>query len=181
MKKADLERLALEIREEFGLGKIDRFDPFAAATEYGVRVVGGSELPESIAGFGYFREGPRARLSALLTRQNGTTFIVEDDTHPPHRRRSNVSHEMAHVFLDHLDVTQLCTVEAGATRSKSPLEVDATELGARLLLPDDAAKYWAARGWSPDGLVDQFDVSRQLAEWRWRMSGASKIALKRRR
>jgi Zn-dependent peptidase ImmA (M78 family) len=176
VKKADLDRLAIEIRGEFGLTKVERFDPFAAAEAYGVSVIQASRFPEIAAGFAHFRVSGASRLSALVSRQGGRTFIVEDDTHAPRRRRSNVSHEMAHVFLEHLDATHLCQLEPGAHRSKDPLEVDATELGARLLFPDESAKYCAAYRWTLDQIVAGFDISENLAKWRWRMSGAERIA-----
>jgi Zn-dependent peptidase ImmA (M78 family) len=69
-------------------------------------------------------------------------FIVENTSHSPYRRLSNLAHEMAHVLLEH-HFQRILFTDGGcryhdATSVK--IEQDATDLAGELLIPTPAAK-----------------------------------------
>lgn len=176
MKKSALRRLALELRDELNLTPHDPFDPFALASLYGVDVVRLSEIqcsPDVLAHFQIVR--PDAFSGALVPFSDGSTVIIENDSHVRERRASTASHEMAHVVLEHPFRASLIDAK-GCRTADQEHEAEAAELSGELLFPFDAARRLAYRGVSDEDAAERFGVSVELARWRMNATGARKIA-----
>jgi IrrE N-terminal-like domain len=100
---AQLRRLAVEIRrDDLGLDEYLPFCPYRLAEEHGVEVYALDELTQSGCSqdaVDHFASMRPDVWSAALVPVGTARFIVENATHNPERRRSNVSHEMAHLEL----------------------------------------------------------------------------------
>ncbi|GLW70194.1 hypothetical protein Kpho02_24930 [Kitasatospora phosalacinea] len=102
-KKA-LEDLALEERARIQVGLHQSIDLARLADEYGIPVYPLSELGDSgcpAETLEYFASERAGTWSAALVPVGTARFIVENSSHNPQRRRSNVAHEMAHLLLEH--------------------------------------------------------------------------------
>lgn len=176
MKKANLKSLALELRSELDLTAHERFDPYELAELYGVDVIPLSEIDCTAASLRHFTVARPGEFSgALIPCSDGSTIIVENDSHTDERRASTASHEMAHVILEHpfaatLTDTRKCRL------MNSVHETEAAELSGELLLPFDAAKRLAYNHASDLDAAQMFGVSLEFARWRMNATGARKIA-----
>lgn len=175
INKAACKRLAAEVRAEIGLGAMDVLDPWRLAKLYGIEVITLSALPlcsETRAHFTVVR--PDMFSGALVPIRDGAV-IIENDAHPPARRRSTMGHELAHVFGEHKFGTSLVN-ERGCRLANQVQEDEAAEIGAELLIPFEAAKLLARRKATNEEVALQFGVSTDLARWRMDSTGARLIA-----
>jgi hypothetical protein len=180
--KAALRRLAVEVREvDLGLSDFQRLCPYRLAEEHGIPVCSLEDLASydcAPAAISYFtKQHPEAWSAALIPDGTGRV-IVENPVHLPRRRRSNVTHEMAHLLLEH--DFQCILVGEGETDLQDPasraLESEAAEFAAELLVPASAAVRAAVAGWGDGQVAEFFDVSIEMARWRMNVSGARTIA-----
>lgn len=182
INKSELERLAIEVRTELGLGAVVPLDPYALAELYGISI----HRLDALASTGcreeslrYFLEQRPDAWSAALIPDGTGAFILENTAHQRERRRSNIAHEMAHVIREHHFGTPLIG-DGNSTGCLNPgdrlQEDEAAELGAALLIPKTAAMQAAWSGQSDEQVAAGFDVSIQLAAWRMNATGARLIA-----
>jgi hypothetical protein len=173
--KAKLENLALEVRGELGLGRNDPLDPYQLAGEYGIPVYPIDSLPEfgcSEQAIQHFFENRPKAWSAALIPVGTSRLIIENTAHAPVRRRSNTTHEMSHVLLEH-DFDDPLLTDDGCRRYDAAKERQATELAGELLIPTKAAINAAFANKTNPQVADRFGVSIQFAKMR--MAGARKI------
>lgn len=175
MNKAALKRLAVEIREEIGIGVHDVFDPYKLAELYGIKVILLSSSGCSEEALHHFQvERPDVFSGALIPFGTGA-IILENDLHSSVRRRSTCSHEVAHVVLEH-PFTAALVNERGCRLANREHEKEAAELSGELLLPFEAAKTLALQNVSDQEAAKRFNVSVEFARWRLNSTGARKIA-----
>jgi Zn-dependent peptidase ImmA (M78 family) len=174
--KAKLENLALEVRGELGLGQNDPLDPYRLADEYGIPIYPIDSLPEfgcSERAIRHFAENRPKAWSAALIPVGTSRLIIENTAHAPVRRRTNTTHEMSHVLLEH-DFDNLLLTDDGCRRYDPTKERQATELAGELLIPTKAAINAAFANKTNAQVASHFEVSIQFAQMR--MAGARKIA-----
>ncbi|WP_031067572.1 ImmA/IrrE family metallo-endopeptidase [Streptomyces sp. NRRL WC-3742] len=178
-KKA-LEDLALEERARIQVGLHQPIDLARLADEYGIPVYPLSELGDSgcpAETLEYFASERAGTWSAALVPVGTARFIVENSSHNPQRRRSNVAHEMAHLLLEHEFSSVVFT--DGGCRSLDPIvktqEAQALALSGELLVPMKAAIEVAFRDWTDEQVATRFDVSIEFARMRMNASGARTI------
>jgi Zn-dependent peptidase ImmA (M78 family) len=173
--KSACKRLAAELRSEIGLHPMDALDPWKLAQLYGIDVVPLSSLPISSDIRDHFTHvRPEVFSGALVPIGNGAV-IVENDSHPPVRRRSTMGHELAHVFGEHKFDTSLVN-ERGCRMANQVQEDEASEIAGELLVPFESAKLLARRQATNEEVALQFGVSVDLARWRMDATGARLIA-----
>lgn len=175
--KAEARRLALEVRGEVGLDAYQRFDPYALAGEYGVPVWNFSELgdcDEGRAALAHFAQSSGV-LSAMVVPLGTKRLILDNDAHPLVRRRSSISHEMAHILLEHPFSDVVVTAD-GCRAADTNLEDEVNCLAGELLIPHDAARREALRDSSDVQVATLYDVSEPFARMRMNWSGARRIA-----
>lgn len=175
MNKAALKRLALELRNDTGLGAFGAFDPYLLAKQYGVDVYQLCDLECSEEALRHFQVVRTAAFSGALVPFGTGAVIVENDAHDPLRRRATAAHEMAHVVLEHPFRATIVN-ERGCRTAEREHEAEAAELGAELLLPFEAAKRLAAFDLSDEESARRYKVSVEFARWRLNVTGARKIA-----
>jgi len=170
--KAHANRIALSVRKQMGLSQVAPIDPLAVCRFFDVQVF---EMTSLACNWSDFTEDGQGRFSAMTVPCGGNTAIVHNDTHHPLRQRSNICHELAHLFLGHQHVPPLN--ERGERAHDGGIEAEANYLGGCLLLPNEAAIYVVK-----NGLVSRAQttyVSRPMLEYRLRVSGAQVIHKRR--
>jgi Zn-dependent peptidase ImmA (M78 family) len=173
--KAHAKRLALELRAEVELGTFDPFDPWALAQLYGVAIYDIAGVDCSPDALVHFTSANVLAFSGALVPTTGGLVILENPAHAEVRRRSTVSHEMAHVTLEH-EFSMRLVNERGCRVANSDQEAEAAELSGELLVPFKAACVAARKAYSDDDVADHFQVSLAVARWRMNSTGARKIA-----
>ena len=173
--KATCKRLAAEVRAEIGLLPMDALDPWKLAEVYGVQVIRLSALPVSSEIREHLTVARQDLFSGALVPLGNGAVIVENDSHPPARRRSTMGHELAHIFGEHKFGTSLVN-ERGCRLADQLQEDEAAEIGGELLIPFDAARQLACEKATNEEVALQFGVSTDLARWRMDATGARLIA-----
>ncbi|MGI8875658.1 MAG: ImmA/IrrE family metallo-endopeptidase [Egibacteraceae bacterium] len=166
--KSGAERLAGQTRAELGLGPFDRLDPGLLASHLCIPVVGLGDLDWSRDDHG---GADLDRLAAVTVALDEGAVVVVNDSHPTTRQVSSLSHELAHLLLEHPPRPVL-----GARRWEPELEAKADWLGAALLVPEEAARVCAIGGASDAEVARRFAVSPALARWRLDATGARRVA-----
>jgi len=167
--------LSLEVRAELGTEVFAPLDPYALAELYGIEVfdLRNPVLPqESVRHLTEVR--PHVFSAALVPLQPSGAIIIENHVHHPRRRRSTMAHEMAHVLLEH-PFGLMLTDENGCRSAVRGIEEEAAELSGELLIPTDAARIAAFKGWSDQTVARYFDVSVAMAQWRMNITAARRI------
>ncbi|PZQ12319.1 MAG: hypothetical protein DI565_15920 [Ancylobacter novellus] len=167
--KAEANRIALRVRDSLGLSATDAIDPVVVCEHFDIDLIALSSL-----------ECKGARVlgvdgscfSAVTVPRGVRTAIVHNDFHHPHRRRSNICHELAHCFLGHEGAPPLT---GDGSRSRDPAqEEEAHFLGGALLITNEAALHIITEGLTPyAGTL--YGVSQAMLDYRLRVSGAHTI------
>jgi uncharacterized protein DUF955 len=174
--KKEAREISREVRDELGIDLFEALDPYALAELYGIEIMDLSNPclpPRSVRHF--TEERPHVFSGALVPLQPSGALIIENHVHHPKRRRATIAHEMAHVLLEHPFGLTL-TDDNGCRAAVDGIEEEATELSGELLVPTDAARSAALKGWSDRLVADHFRVSVPMARWRMNVTGARKIA-----
>lgn len=170
-------KLAAELRAELGLGLSERIAPLTLGTLYGVPVAGITELDVNVADAYYFMGAASGAWSAVTVFDGPRRLILLNDHHDTARLANSLSHELAHLFLEH-EPTPIRHADGTRTWDGAK-EAEANELGAQLLLPDPTAKTAALRNEEPQEVADRYGISIQLATWRMNVSGGYQIRMRR--
>ena len=166
--KAEANRIALRIRDRMGLRPIDALDPFEVCTHLDIRVIRLREIdPHSP-----FLGTAGSAFSAVTVPCGHETAIVHNDSHHPHRQRSNLCHELAHCFLGHECTPPL--TEDGERARNGGIEAEANFLAGALLIPNEAALHILSNGLMATA-QQLYGVSQPMLTYRLRVSGAHTI------
>ncbi|RUX73381.1 ImmA/IrrE family metallo-endopeptidase [Mesorhizobium sp. M7A.F.Ca.US.006.04.2.1] len=171
--KAEANRIALKVRDKMGLGPIDRIDPIAICAEFDIVLLKLSELDCDAKAF---LGRDQSAFSAVTVPRGATTAIVHNDSHHPHRQRSNICHELAHCFLGH-KCTPPLTAKGERSRDGG-IEAEANFLGGCLLISNEAALNIVSQG-LVSVAKQLYGVSQPMLDYRLRVSGAHTIHARR--
>lgn len=175
MKKAELGRLADDVRSELGLDSKQPFDPDMWSDVWGVKILSLSQATDDPATLHRLTvEAPELWSAALVKDQTGH-FIIYNHAHSEARILSNLAHEIGHLVAEHrLDIAWMDA--SGKKCGASPAhEKEAAELGGALLVPASEAKTHAIYGRPTSALAARYRVSEEMASWRMGVSGGPKI------
>lgn len=165
--------MALEVRTELGLGRLDRLDPRQLAQHLDIPVVDLSELATTLHAAQYFLTEDRSAFSAGTVFDGHRRMIVHNDSHSEARQNSNLAHELAHPLLFH-DPAPALDLRTGCRNWNDDNEDEANWLGGELLVTTDMALA-VARGHLPQPEAqERWGVSYTMLKWRLNASGAAK-------
>jgi Zn-dependent peptidase ImmA (M78 family) len=170
--KAEAERIALELRAELDLEIDDPMVPAALAEHLCVPIRTLLDLADVARDeVQYFLGRGRSVFSAATVYVGRfKRLIITNPAHATTRQMNSLCHELSHIVLDH---EAEAPVNAGGGRAWNGLqEREADWLAGCLLIPNDAAHAAARAGRSDEEVASAFGVSRPLATWRMRMTGA---------
>lgn len=175
--KTEAERHSVRLRAEMGLTAVDSVDPREIAEHLGVRVVSAETIVE------------RSRLEELERLQafsfSAATFDINDRkiivTNPIRtvgRLNSDIAHELSHIVLNH-DLSEVREMDGVPFRTCKPgEEEEATAFGGTLLLPRPLLLSAVRRRASIEDIAEQFEVTVEMARFRYNTTGVAKQALR---
>ena len=152
------------------MGPYDRLDIERLVTQVGASIRAADELVTR-AKLEQLEQVQPGAFSAATFELNGRTVIVTNPLAEEERRRSDVSHEVAHLLLNHLvkEVEQIgnmafftCDADEGQ---------EATWLAGCLLLPRELLLGSLRRGMDAYAIAAANGVSTQMANFRLRTTG----------
>ena len=164
--QANANKTAVIVREKLGLSATDPIDPWEICKHFDIEVIKMSNLSIDCGLF----SGPGKRHFSAMTLSKGMkTCIVHNDWHSERRQRSNIAHELGHIFLGHAATPPLN--DDGAREFEGGIEAEANFLGGCLLLPNEAAYFVLRKGLRPQSTL-LYGISPAMLEYRLRISGA---------
>jgi Zn-dependent peptidase ImmA (M78 family) len=170
--KADTDRLVRSIRADFGCSQLDALDPFELAVDLRIPVLPLSAITPEVW-LEYRGSTLRGRFHAATLRDGSGYFIVHDDEASVLRQRSNLAHELGHIFLEH----DHPPVNSGEELSRDVgVEAEAQWFGFALLVPAEAALALARSGMSDESAAERMGVSVDAARYRLNVTGARRRA-----
>lgn len=171
--KAEAERIAQRLRADAGVGRSARLKLKPVAESLDVRIVSADELVP-IETLHEIERIQAYSFSACTFEINERHVIVFNPIRSRPRRRSDIAHELAHVILEH-DLTEIQYLNDVPFRTCRPdQEQEATALGGTLLLPRSALLKEARSGATIDQVAKKFDVTKQMAQFRWNSTGVER-------
>lgn len=169
------ERHAARIRDELGLGAADPVDLQVVAQHLGVRVVAADELVD-IARLQELERIQAFAFSACTLDIRGTKVIVINPLRSHARTQSDIAHELSHLLLGH-ELDEVRVVAGVPFRTCRPdQEEEATNLGGTLLLPRPLLLRAARRGLGMDEIAEQYEVTLDMARFRFNRTGVVRQA-----
>ncbi len=170
--KSGAERIAIELRQELGLQLEQRLDAGVLAKHLCVPVLSLHDVAhlarEEVRHF--LGRGRNAFSAVTIHVSRFKRVIVTNPAHATTRQMNTLCHELSHIVLEHEAEVPLNI--AGGRDWNGAQEREADWLASCLLIPHEAAHAAARAGHSDDDVASTFGVSRALATWRMRMTGA---------
>ncbi len=170
------ETTAEKYRTALRLKPVHPLDPVELATHLGVIVWRPEDVPE-------LSEESRRQLtnhdsdswSAVTIRDGGTSLTIVNSAHAPTRQRSSLTHELAHLILDH-EPGRIDLSPAGhllLSSFEQEQEDEADWLSGTLLVPRAGLAIAYRSAQDPRILANSFGVSVDMLNWRLRMTGVA--------
>ena len=173
--KAEAERTAQKLRAAAGLAPSAPLDLPSLAESLEVRVVSAAEFVP-IESLQEIERIQAYAFSACTFEINEIHVIVYNPIRTRPRRRSDIAHELAHIILKH-DLTEIQYLNEVPFRTCRPdQEHEATAFGGTLLLPRTALLDEARSGATVDQVAKKYDVTKQMAQFRWNTTGVARQA-----
>ena len=169
--KAEAERLATQVRAEAGMGSLGRLDIDRLAEQVGASIRAADELVTR-SKLERLEQIQSGAFSAATFDLNGRIVIVTNPLAEEERRRSDVSHEVAHLLLNHQvkEIEQIGKVSFFTCDAEE--EQEATWLAGCLLLPRELLLRSLQRGMDANAIAAANTVSTQMTNFRLRTTGA---------
>lgn len=178
-KGRQYELRALGLRDFAGVREAEALDPFALAQFAKLMVIDfemieglSEETREHLLGAG---SGAWSGGTASRPLPNGWRLVILNPKHGRQRNNATLMEEVCHVFLGH-KANRLSIVaqnKQGKTVARDYNEADeeaAYAVGAAALVPYAALRRFVLQGKSSKEIAQHFNVSRELAEYRIKVS-----------
>lgn len=175
--KAEAEREAARVRKELGLASHDRLDPRDLASHLNISIVNAADLVD-MKDLEDLEQLQAFAFSAATFEIEDRKIIVVSPLRNVGRQSSDIAHELAHVMLKH-DLSEVREVNGMPFRTCKPdEEEEATAFGGTLLLPRPLLLSAARRRASIDQIASQYDVTIEMARFRYNTTGVAKQAIR---
>ncbi|MFP8962595.1 ImmA/IrrE family metallo-endopeptidase [Streptomyces nanhaiensis] len=164
--QALMREVAQEERAGLGLGPTEPLDPYALAEEHGISVYTLDSLRDfemNGEAFSHFTLRRASAWSAALVPLGTARVIIENESHSPVRRRSNIAHELGHYLLEH-SFNDVILGEDHKRQFNTEQEKQATFMAGELLVPLTAVERMAFDGWDNARVAAAYGVSEQFAQ-----------------
>lgn len=169
--KSEAERIARRLRRDLELPPASSVSPEDIAEMLGIEVRGGDELlpRDRFVELAHIQKD--AFSACTLNPSEDRIVVVYNPLSSPARRASDVSHEIAHVLLDH-ELSKIDKLGDFEFLSCDPDQEDeARWLSGCLLLPRELLLREARNRASAKEIAEKYRVSQQMARYRLNVTG----------
>lgn len=164
--------VALETRNELGIGQLDALDPWLLAEHLAIPIMGLSSLVVDAPAVKHLLTVEPEVFSAVTVFHGTRRIVVHNDSHARVRQNSNVCHELSHGLLNHPPTPALD--DHGCRVWCQDIEDEAAWL-AGCLFVSERATFAVARGtWTVAEASTRLEVSQQMIQFRLNTTGAMK-------
>lgn len=165
--KQEVAELVADIRSDFGSRPLDPVEPVEIAAWLEIPVLGVSQAGPELTGA--FRSSTAWDKFHAATLPFGTGhLIIHNDLSPPLRQKSDLAHELGHIFLEH----EFMPVNGNLEHRDSIVEREADWFGFSLMVTDEAALSLARSNLPVDECARVMRVSEAAVNFRLNASGA---------
>ena len=179
--KSEAEKTAIRYHAELGIAAHSPLPAAKLAEHLGVKVITPTDIPgipDDLLNLLLVGPG-KDKWSAAIFIKSDKKHIIHNPTHSSARQESNLMHELAHASCEHT----LCELESALAGLTIPLrkydheqEAEAEYLGGCLQLPQKALYHYHHNlKKSVDEIAIEFNASKQMVNFRLRMSGVLKM------
>ncbi|MCK1682184.1 ImmA/IrrE family metallo-endopeptidase [Bradyrhizobium sp. 147] len=171
--KSQAEKSSAAARQALGITLLEPLDPWAYAAHLQVRILDFNKLGLPASVIRQLVAVDHESWSAMTIQEAQSFGIVINPAHALTRQRSNLMHELAHIELRHVP-SSVQVSETGLlllSDYSDDQEQEADWHAAALLLPREGLMHMRSGHQSIDQIASHYGVSRQLTEWRLRMTG----------
>ena len=181
--KSRCEEMSNSLRAELGLREVDPLLPAQLASYLDVFIWPVTELELDEDDMCQLLEVDSDSWSAITVSAAGREAVITNPRHRSGRLSSDVMHELSHLLLGHDPTTLYIIGEEGLALREfdQPKEQEADWLAGALLLPRGALFAIANGGADYDTVWHTYGVSRQMLEFRLRMTGVQRQMDRRRK
>jgi len=175
--KAQAERLSLELRAEQSLTASCKLLPRVFLASIGITIWEPKEIPGiDHAHVIQLTETDPDSWSGCTIKENGHTAIIINPTHPITRQANTLMHEWSHIKLRHKPNRVDRSPNGLLLLSDYPkdIEDEADWLAGALLLPREGILQSRKQGLTAERIAQHYGVSKDLTNWRLRMTGVNK-------
>ncbi len=170
------ETTAEKYRAALGLKPVDPLDPKELAAYLGVIVWRPEDVPElPKMSLRRLTNHDSDSWSAVTIRHDDTKLTIVNSAHAQTRQRSSLSHELAHIILDHepgrIDLSRDGHLLLSSYEREQEQEAD--WLSGTLLVPRAGLVNAYRSNSDPKILARRFEVSVDMLNWRLRMTGVA--------
>lgn len=172
--KAWAERTATAIRKELGLEITAPLPPRQLANHLGVTLWTCRDVPGMTqADIRQLTERDPWGWSAVTVTSGQNTIVVYNDEHSDGRQASDITHELAHVILNHEPAKVILSesIEVSMRSFDQKQEDEANCLSWALLLPREALFSARKRRMKSAHIATAFGVTTTLVDFRLKMTG----------
>ena len=164
--------VALEARNELGIGQLDALDPRLLAEHLDIPIIGLSSLVADAPAVEHLLTVEPEVFSAVTVFDGTRRIVVHNDSHAEVRQNSNICHELSHGLLNHPPTPALD--DRGCRVWSQDIEDEAAWLSGCLLV-SERATFAVARGtWTIAEAAVRLGVSQQMIQFRLNATGAIK-------
>jgi hypothetical protein len=168
--KANAERESLRLRAELGLRPSQALDVAKLAGCMGVEIVSAGDLID-VARLEELERIQAYSFSAATFEVAGRTIIVSSPLRVSGRLASDIAHELSHLLLKH-ELSEVREISGVPFRTCRPEEEEqATNFGGTLLLPRPLLVAAARQGLGPEEIAEKYDVTVEMARFRYNSTG----------
>ncbi len=175
--KAEAKRKSLAIREELGVATNEALNCFELAEYMSIP----SYPVDCLCEFGFSTQEIEVVCYANGNQQFSATtisvpsgyIIVYNQTHTMARTNSSLAHEISHILCGH-DFSSLSHLKKVSREFNKDKEDEANWLAGCLLLPEDGLIWSLKRNMTIPEIADHFDISQQMARWRYNSTGMAR-------
>lgn len=172
---------ALELRRKLGLTRADLLQPTALAPKLGLLVVDALQIRQLLdeqTAERIFGSGCNAWSGGVFATPlpSGERICIINSTHSAYRQKVTLMEEIAHIYLQH-STTKLHSCGDGVRFRDfdEKQEREAYAVGTAALLPWASFFHGVNKGMSVEQLAEMYQVSRELIQYRIKVTGAHKL------
>ena len=172
--KSEAERISKRVLNELGMNADQSIAPEAIAELLGVEIRSGDELVRPDRFLGLEDLQPGAFSACTFRLESGRVVIVFNPLSAKTRRASDITHELAHILLNH-EMGRVERLGKATFLSCDPVqEEEAAWLAGCLLLPRPLLLSQVRKGVDMQHIASKCGVSEDLVSYRLNVTGVSR-------